>query len=305
MAIAKGSYGRLIYVEETAWGQTPDMPSCTLLQFTSESLAGAKDTLISNMLRPDRNVDYMIYGNQNAGGTITGELVYKLWDDFIAAALFNDWSADVLKNGIVEKSFTLEKGFTDISKYIPYRGMMVNTMTVRVAPNQIVTIELSLSGKEEGQASNTSIDDTVSLPAGVGSAPFDGFSGSMKEGGTATNLITAIDFTVNNNLADGFVVGSKSKAGVFAGRCNVSGTFSMYLEDLSIYSKFIGGLESSLEITLADSAGNQYKIEFPRVKYGGSTPTIGGEGPIVQDIPFTALYDNTEACTIKVTRINA
>lgn len=305
MALAKGSYGRLIYVAETVWGQTPATPECTVLQFTSESLAGAKDTLVSNMLRSDRNVSYMIYGNQNAGGTISGELVYKLWDDFIQAALFGTWTTDVITNGIVERSFTIEKGFTDISKYIPYRGMMVNTMAVNIAPNQIVTVEFTLSGKEEGTVSSTSIDASPTMPTGVGSAPFDGFSGSLKEGGIATNLITAINFTVNNNLSDGFVVGSKAKAGVFAGRCNVNGSFSLYIEDLSIYSKFINGTESSIEVNLNDAAGNQYKIEFPRVKYGGSTPTIGGEGPIVQEVPFTALYDNVTGCTIKITRTDA
>ncbi len=303
MPVAKGSYGRIIYVAESTWGVTPETPSCTLIQFTSESLEGRKETLQSNMLRSDRNVDYVIYGTLDAGGSISGELVYKLYDDFMESALFNTWTTNVLKNGSTRKSFSIEKGFTDISNYIVYRGMVVNTMTVRIASSSIVTVEFAFLGKDEQTPSSTSIDSTVTLPTGVGTSPMDSFSGSMLEGGSAIALVTSIEFTVSNNISnEGFVVGSTSRADLFEGRCTVNGTFSAYVPDMTIYSKFVNGTESSLSVTVQDAAAKYYTFDFPRVKYGGSTPKISGEGPIVMDIPFTALYSSTDGCTVKITR---
>lgn len=301
MPTAKGSYGRLSYVAEATWGTTPASPSMVLINFVSESLQGSRDALESNMLRSDRNVEYMIYGVPNAGGTVSAELIYKMFDDFLAAGMFGSWATNVLKNGTTEKYFTIEKGFLDIGKYIPYRGMMVSSFSMNIAPNAIVTVDFNFSGKEEAASSSTSLGNP-SYASGVGTSPFNSFSGFVKEGGTTIGLVTAVNFTVDNNFADGFVVGSRSKAGIFAGRCRVTGSISAYITDLSLYTKFASEQESSLEVKIEDTQGNSYTFLFPRIMYGGETPKIDGEGPIVQNMPFTALYDSTEACTLKITR---
>jgi len=302
MTTAKGLYGRIIYVPEVTWGITPNTPTCHKIQFASEGLVGEKSTITSNLLRNDRNIEYMIYGNKNAGGSINTELLYGMYDPFIEAALFGTWTGNVLKNGITERFFTLEKGLTDIAQYIPYTGMMVSTMKIDIAPNKITTLELTFSGKNESTPASTSIDPDAEYATGTGSEPFDTYSGSLKEGGVVSSLITAINFTVDNGFSDGYAIGSASKAGIFAGRCNVSGTFSMYVQDFSVYSKFVNGTESSIQLTITDIDGKDYIFLFPRIKFGGETPKITGEGPIIQNVPFLALYDNTEACTLKITR---
>ena len=329
MATAKGSYGRLSYVAETVWGTTPEIPdaavpaklldsevlssellsaesspsvvSLTLIDFTSESLQGSRDILETNMIRSDRNVGYVIYGVPNVAGTISAELIYGMFDDFLAAGMFNDWSMDVLKNGTAEKYFTIEKGFTDIGKYIPYKGMMVSSFSMNIAPNSIITVDFNFSGKEEATPSDTPLG-TPSYATGIGTSPFNSFSGYVKEGGTTVGMITSVTFAVDNNFDDGFVVGSRAKAAIFPGRCRVTGSISAYIEDLSLYTKFASELESSLEVKILDTDGNSYTFLFPRVIYGGESPKIDGEGPIVQNMPFTALYDETEGCTLKITR---
>ena len=88
---------RLAYIAETAWGTTPTTPAFTNARFTGESLTPDLQTVVSNEIRPDRNVTDLIQVGQSAGGDVNFELSYGAFDDWLESVMYNTWSTNVLK----------------------------------------------------------------------------------------------------------------------------------------------------------------------------------------------------------------
>jgi len=132
-------------------------------------------------------------------------------------------------------------------------------------------------------------------------APFDSFTGVLKEGDTEIAVITSIDFNLQNGLEPTFVVGANTTPRIVPGRSNLTGSISAYFENKALLDKFIDETESSIELELG-STNNKYDFLIPRIKYTGGDNPASGEGPIVLNMPFQALYDTTEETNLKITR---
>lgn len=300
MTFATGGFSGVNYVEEVTWGTTPSTPTMIALRNTSAGLVLSKDTFQSEELRSDRQISDFRHGTFQVGGDIGFELSYGEYDTLMEAALFGTWSTNVLKAGIDEKFFTIEREQTDITQYGVFTGCYMNTMNLSIAANAIVTGTFGVVGKSASY-SGTPLD--ASPTASQTASPFDSFTGTLKEGGVTIAVITSIDLTVDNGVEPTFVVGSNSSARNVAGRSNVSGTVTAYWEDATLLNKFINETESSLELTLGDGLSESYVIEIPRLKYGGGDNSVSDEGPVEISMPFQALYDETETTNIKITRI--
>ncbi len=75
---------------------------------------------------------------------------------------------DYLRNGTTKKSFSMEKLFSDISKYINFKGMVVGTTSLNVSSGEILNGSFGFMGKDSA-SSDTSIGTgaPVSAPAGM------------------------------------------------------------------------------------------------------------------------------------------
>lgn len=297
---ATGGFSGIRYVEEVTWGTTPSTPTMIDLRNTGTSLVLSKDTFQSEELRSDRHISDFRHGTQQVGGDINFELSYGEYDAFLEAALFGTWATNVLKGGVDETFFTLERSQLDITQFGVFTGCYINTFNLTVAANAIVAGSFSVVGREASY-SGTPLD--ASPTASLTNSPFDSFTGTLAEGGSTIAVVTGIDFTLENNVEPTFVVGSNLSNCNVAGRSNLTGTLTAYWEDATLLNKFINETESSLELTLGDSVSESYVIEIPRLKYGGGDNSVSDEGPIEISMPFQALYDETEDTNIKITRI--
>jgi hypothetical protein len=116
--------------------------------------------------------------------------------------------------------------------------------------------------------------------------------------------VTSVDFTVDNQIAPTFVVGSDSSAAQEYGMAMVEGTFTAYFEDAALINRFIDEVESELIVNVNDPTGtNQYTFKFPRIKINGAdVPVTGGTGSRIITLPFVALYDATEGSNLVINR---
>jgi len=114
--------------------------------------------------------------------------------------------------------------------------------------------------------------------------------------------VLSASYTLNNNLfTDKFQLGDKFRAQLPEQRREVTGTMSVEFDDLVLYRKFVNSEGVELEIRTVDdgvlgqigSTGvyRQKHMIFPRVKYTGTTPVVGGPEVITLDMPFQAIYD--------------
>lgn len=301
MALATGGFHGLSFVPEVTMGTTPLTPTMTAIRHTTCSLGLTKESFQSNELRSDRQISDLRHGAKKVEGEVGFELSYGAFDDLLAAALFGSWTTNVLKAGTTYKSFTMERRFTDISQYQVFTGVMIDSMSLNITPNGMITGSFGLVGM------GTSISGTSlgSPAAAAANSPFDGFGGSLEEGGVSIAAISAITLELQNSLDPFFALGSDSAVGINAGRCQVSGTVSAAFQNTTLLNKFIAETESSLSIGLSDPLGNDLTILLPRIKYSGGDIPAQNEGRIVMNMPFTALLDSVTGTNIQITRTPA
>jgi len=204
-----------------------------------------------------------------------------------------------VSNGTADMSFTVERAHSDITQYQQFTGCLINTLSLSMAPNAIVTGVFGVIGKSI-TVTTTPLD--ASPTASQSGSPYDTFSGTLREGGDEIATITSIELNLDNAGEATFVIGSQVAQNVVLGRCNVSGTIEAYFQNILLLNKFINETESSLEVDIGGTS-EYYKLFLPRVKYGGGDTSVDGEGPIMMSMPFQALYSSTYGFTIRLAKI--
>lgn len=301
MSFASGARSYLAYIAETVFNTTPATPELNELRTTGNSIALSKETLESEEIRSDRQITDLRHGNVSVGGDINVELSHGALNDFLEAALGGSWTADVLKAGTAFKSFTMERGFTDIDQYLVFKGVVLNTLAINIATNAIAKATFGVLGASASAAAGASIDTSGGLTP-IGTAePYDGFTGAINEGGNAIAIVTALEFSLANGAEQAFVIGSNESPEIALGRSNITGQITAYFEDAALLNKFIDETISSIDVTLTRGS-DTLKFDLPSIKYTGGDIPVDGEGPRLITLPFQALRDDTEESNIVITR---
>jgi len=303
MTIATGSRHNLSYVVEATFGTTPSSPGFTPIRHTGTTLGLSKDAVESEELREDRQVAHFRHGNKSVTGDINFELSYGGLDALLEATLCGAWATNVLKAGTTRRSYTVERHHQDIGKYLRSTGCQFNTMSLSVAPNSMVTGSFGIIGS--GFTTSGAALGSATYSAESTTAPFDSFSGSIKEGGSAIAIITALELNIDNGMEALYVVGSADTLLPSIGKSSVTGSVTAYFENTTLLDKFVAETTSSIEFTLTDAAGNDYIVLLPKVKYNSGNPEVSGPGAITVTLDFVALYNSSDASQIKITRVPA
>jgi len=207
-----------------------------------------------------------------------------------------------VKAGVEKRSFTIEREFGDIDKYGRFTGCMVNTFSLSLKPNAIVTGTFNFVGKTAAYAGTALDSSPTSSQTG---SPLDAFTGKLYENDVEAGLITGIDLTLDNTANPNFVVGSPFASNVSLGRSNLTGTVTAYFQNMDMLNKFVNETESSLEVYLGEGThgSDSYRIFIPRIKYGSADNTANDEAPIEMRMDFQALLDSTLLTNIIITKI--
>lgn len=298
---AQGSRTSLSYIVESTFGTTP-AGNFTNLPFSTHSLNLTKERVQGNDLQSDRMPRVDRHGNKQAGGDIVVDLRDGDYDDFLESAMLGTFSTNVLKVGTAPKYFSVEDYAADIDQAKLFTGCTVSSMGISLAPNQMVTTTFSMVGKGMTLSATQKTQDGAS-----GAAPFDAYSGDLSIGNvgslSASAIVTAVDFTVDNAFAPTFVVGSDETPALQYGRATVEGTFSAYFEDAALVNRFLNETNSALQVSVNDPTGsNEYTFLFPYIKINSADTSVGGPESRMVECSFVALYDSTEATNLKITR---
>ena len=299
MAFAAGSSHGLRYIAETSFGNLPSPLNMKPLRHKSCSLVLSKDTFQSEELRSDAQIADFRHGVKKCGGDIAFELSFGEYDPFLAAALRGTWKNNVLVAGTALQTFAFEREFADIKQYEFFKGCAVNSLSLEVQTNAMITGTMNIVGKEATFAATSASTGTETSET---HSPLDGFSGALKEGNATIATVTSISLQIENNIEPANVVGSDVAAALVPGRINCTGTVSAYFENLNLLNKFVNETPSSIEVTLGTGAGS-YKLTLPRIKYSGGDNPVDGEGPIMLNMPFQALLDPTTGTNVKIQRV--
>jgi len=298
---AQGSRSSLSYIVESTFGTTP-VGNFQNLPFSTHSLNLTKERVQGNDIQSDRMPRVDRHGNRQAGGDIVVDLRDGDYDDFLESAMLNTWSTNVLKVGTTPKYFSVEDYAADIDQARLFTGMTVSSMGLSLAPNQMVTTTFTMVGKDMTISATQKTQDAAS-----GAAPFDAYSGDLSIGNvgalSASAIVTAVDFTIDNAFAPTFVIGDDSTPTLQYGRATVEGTFSAYFEDAALVNRFLNETETALQVSVDDPTGaNEYTFLFPKIKINSADTSVGGPESRMVECSFVSLYDTTEATNLKITR---
>lgn len=304
MAFAQGSRSRLTYILESVFNTTPGSPAMVTLPINSHTMSLQKTAIESAEIRSDRQVNVSRHGQKSVTGDIEVEFRPLDYDELLEGALFGDFdSSNELRLGTTFKSFTFEDAALDIDEYRVFTGCAINTFSMSVQPNQMVTATFGIIGAGADAVASSSID--ASPTAIQSDTPFDGGSGigSIKEGGSAIAIVSGLEFNIDNAVNPAYVVGSATAPQMEYGRGRVTGTLTAYFENETLLNKFINETESSLQFTLDGST--DYIFDFPRIKYSGGDIPLNSEQSRLITMPFIALYEegNDFGTALKVTKV--
>lgn len=299
MALATGASHSLRYKKEVTYGTDPG-GNYQVLRHTGTTLGLTKDALESEELRSDRQVAHYRHGTKNVSGDINFELSYGTFDELLEGVMCGTWANDVdedgnatvgdidtLEPGSETHSFTFERYHADIDQAMKMTGCQISSMSLSIAPNSMVTGSFSIMG----QNMTISANENATPIAANTNQPFDGFTGTITEGGSSIAIITGLELNIDNGLEPTYVIGSDTTLESPLGKSMVTGSVTAYFQDATLINKFINETESSLEFQLEDKDTNKYIFGMPKIKYNSGNPEVSGPGQVTVTLEFVALYE--------------
>jgi hypothetical protein len=216
-------------------------------------------------------------------------------------------SASQLKNGVVQRQFTIEKYFSDISQTLTSTGMTPNKLSLALE-NSILKGSFDFLGKTSTLQAGSLLHATVEP-----STAFTVMNGvnnvsNILEGGAllAGTFIQKFTMDLANNLRDQKAIGNLGAVGIASGSVDLTGTLDIYFANGTLYNKFINNTASSLSFRVNDSAGNGYIITFPFVKYSDGAITAGSiNTDVMVNMTYEAMRDPVTGYTILIDRVGA
>ena len=229
-------------------------------------------------------------------GDLSAELMYETYDDFIAAAFWNDWSAGgELTISDTRKFFAVSKDFTDIAAYYVFKGVHVNTMSIEVATDGIVSTTFGLMGL--GYETKNTASFATSAAAPVLSPKASGISiGDIKHNDAPIGVcVEAFTFELDNQSEIQKCLGSNLYGGnIHAMIANASGSmtiaFSEKAYDILELQRTGGTMSIEVPIMFNDTDG--YVITLPKVQISGDIPSPTGNELVTAEVTYSVVDES-------------
>lgn len=303
---ANSSEARIAYVAEATYGTTPATPTFKTFRTTGGGPRTNKTTQTSDELRADRNVPDEGLLGLGVSGAYPIEFSYATFDDMLEAVLRGAWTSNVLKNGVTPKYFTVEEtlelGATD--SFHRYTGCTVNTFSLAIAARAKVTGSIGLVGQKETLASAIITDATYTAATTEPILTSSAHVAALAVAGlNPVPKVRSLNLEFNNNLRERPVVGSLYTEEFGAGRFDATGTLEAYFESQALYQAVLDHGGGALSFNIGKDANKKYTVLLPKIIFLDGAKQIGGNNDdVMVSIPFRAVLDATEACSVKITR---
>lgn len=305
MAQQRGSAVTLVIDTETTYKTDPAAPDAMILPFKSASIGLNREQIQSQTIRNSRNPNMPVRGKSDVAGDISfelapqyGRLLKHVFGSYAVTGASAPYT-HTFKVGDLPVGMVLEKAFTDLAtdKFFKYNGLKVSSFNCSCQPSGIIEASVNLMGAKE--TIGTSAYDATATD--LGHTPFDGFEGSVYQGGSSSGIVTGFDFSIDNDL-DGevhVIDGTGQRYSLPEGIAKVTGKITTLFESDTLYALAIADTETSLALHFTKgagtgaSAGNEkMSFYFDEVKLRPSAIGIPGPKGLLVNLDFVAYYDN-------------
>ena len=311
MAGASNTERRSSYVVETAAGTTPATPAFKRLPFNTLSMTANPRISEQRSITAGGQRTGLTRNGFAVSGSASSGLIYGEFDDFFKSLFQNDWSSDVLKNGEGVHAVTIEdtipQGQGGALSYMRFRGVEATAGTLSLTAGQDATISFDFLGVASDDAATTAITgSTYTDPTSINVIGSGSDVGTIAMSGLGTlDCMRSCEVRFTNEGKDEQLkLSSNDLCGINRGAMlpTISGEF--YVEDnfITIYNASRAGTSFALTIPIGSVSGSKYDLFFPKCEFS-ETPLITGEsGPAFQNFTILPMYDDTQACTVRMRR---
>ena len=302
----------------TAWSTAVAISATDIsVATTGNKYVAASTDLTTKHITPGQwvKVAGFVAANNNGFKRVVSVTVTDLVVEVQGAALVTETApvgaitigGSTLRNGVAETSFTLERYHSDVTQFFTYRGMVPDTMDMKLAAGSIITGSFNFKGKDEVLAGTTKGTGTAIAASTTQIINAVSNVANVIEGSTLAAMsgvyINSLDVSLKNNARGLTAIGSLGSVDMGYGRCDVTGNMKAYFINNTLYDKYINNTRSGLSYRMADTAGNAYIVTVPTIEFSSAKVNAGGGNQdITVDIGWTALRDVTLGHTIQIDR---
>lgn len=290
------------YVAEATWGTTP-ASALQLLRYTTIASRQDKTTVESNEITTSREVADIIQTAQLGGLEFGVEMSYGFLDDIMDGLLGGAWTANVLKVGTTRKSYTIERQFNDITRFLTHKGAIPNKLDMNISIGNIITGSVGFISKTPVSAATTA--GTGGPTAALTNTIMDPIASIqlIQEGGSGSVLgVTEVSMSLANGIISFDQLASVDPADIQLGEFTATGRLGCYFADATYLAKYLGHTQTSLIITVGGAANLKYAFFFPKIRLSTfDAPNQGKNNKIIQMFEWKAYKDATDT-TVRITR---
>ncbi len=303
----KGVNVDLLIGFESTYGTAP--ASGYQLPVNSVNVVGSRARNTPATLSGSRNPVAPFSGNYDASGQIvvpcdSDAMAYWMHAMFGAATTSGtDPYVHEYKIGDTMPSFTLEKGFTDLTtdKFERITGCKISTFGITAGGDGELVANMDVLGATPS-LQNSAFDAS---PTVVSIDRVENFDAALEEGGGALSNAREISINIDFGLdPDQFVIGGGGVRGsIPEGIVAVNGNLQTLFEDSTLLDKALGDTETSLKLTVTSSANSVFELEIQELLYSVNGIPVDGPQGLLVNLDFAGYYTDGSEVSAIVARI--
>jgi hypothetical protein len=283
---------------EVTYGVAPVSPALVELPMSTFNVNRTQTALEGDNLNGTGEIDYVRMGNVAVAGDIGFKFDSITFDTVLEGVMHNTFSTGVLKrSGLTIKSYHAEGRVNDLTDYFLFTGLVFDRLELSVGADGFVEATAGVLARDQ-VPSGTSFDSA--LTANKQTSALVSYEATLSWKGATAKCVDA-SIQIENGMSPIPIIGDKLTAGMTKGRFRVSGSFQAYFEGIGYHQDFNSEVEDEMILTLDDGT-TSYEFLMPRVKLTNVDMNPAGEGSLVLNAGYTALFDDTEATALKITK---
>ena len=311
---ASGSNGKIALIREDVYGTTPttaDSTNIYVVPFNTCDLTMNQAPQTPATITGNRSASKPFRGNKDVTGNINVPVDSRaigLWLKLLFGSPTTTGSGPyvhVFKIPTTMPSYTIEKGFTDISDYYKYTGCKASNFSLTYGGDGELTASIGLQGANEVYSATSMIADTTSETdwSAMSNRLYSNM-GTVSIGGE-TICTTEFSVNVDNALENAYCINDQgAKSACVGGQTAVTGSFTGIFANDTFLAKGRSDTEMALTLSVTDGTYT-FLLTFDEVVLSTSSPGITGPTGIYQTLDFTAFYNNgASVSSIKATLTN-
>lgn len=271
------------YVAETVAGTTPATPTFKQLRCNGETLQVDRKLAVSSELNGRRGQSNYALAQRSGSGGISFEVSALTFEDFIAAAVRDVWTANVVKDQNTPTSFTVEAryedGATDVFKRLI--GAQVDKLSVAFKAASVLSGDVSFMAMDSDWF-NAIVAGATYTAVNAEPVQVGGNVAALTMSGLTVDCVPELTLDISNNLRSQVGLGNLALCGVAAGKFEVTGTLSAVLDitELSVLQAHSAGTSTSLSFTAGITTGKKLTFSCPNVileDVNVQSPSVDGD----------------------------